>query len=229
MCFDFRTSIVSYTLGMISGILALWTRQYVLGCLILCFCQMQLSEAMIWYGLDHQDERWNQWGTRYGQYLLPAHNLAISVGLWISMRHHASSPPRKRVFYNKRHVMIALVLSILFYVIIVTIVYPSTPSEALTYPYAKNPNVSCRCADVNHRLKWPYPHAWYGYSFLFSIGLYVMVDRSPFVSKVFLLSMFIMAYVAAILLFHRTVGSMFCFFTAILSPMLVFINYFLTR
>ena len=56
MCYDFKTSIISYSLGMIAAIFALCTRQYILGMLILFYVQMQLSEALIWKGLDSQPD-----------------------------------------------------------------------------------------------------------------------------------------------------------------------------
>jgi UDP-glucose 6-dehydrogenase len=45
----------SYTIGMISAIFAFCTRQYVVGSLILAYTQMQLSELLIWYGIDHKN------------------------------------------------------------------------------------------------------------------------------------------------------------------------------
>jgi hypothetical protein len=85
MCYSFRTSILSYFLGIISAIFALCTRQIVLGCLILAYCQIQLSEMMIWYGIDNNNTKINKSGTSYGKYLLATHNIAISIGIIISL------------------------------------------------------------------------------------------------------------------------------------------------
>jgi len=70
MCYSFKTSIVSYTVGMVSGLFALATKQWVLGMLILFYSQIQLSEAFIWHGIDTNNAQLNAAGTKYGQYLL---------------------------------------------------------------------------------------------------------------------------------------------------------------
>ena len=52
MCFSFKTSLVSLTIGIISSIFALCTNQITLGVLIFFYAQMQLAEAIIWRGID---------------------------------------------------------------------------------------------------------------------------------------------------------------------------------
>ena len=55
MCYNFKTSILAYSIGMASAVFAFFTRQIVLGMLILFYAQMQLSEALIWAGIDDSD------------------------------------------------------------------------------------------------------------------------------------------------------------------------------
>ena len=46
---------------------------------------MQLSEMMIWYGIDKDDLLWNKRGTTFGKYLLATHNFAIGLGIILSL------------------------------------------------------------------------------------------------------------------------------------------------
>ena len=85
MCYSVKTSIISYTLGIIAGIFALFTRQTVLGLLILAYSQMQFSELLIWYGIDTDNDNLNRFGTSYGKYLLATHNIAIGIGIILSI------------------------------------------------------------------------------------------------------------------------------------------------
>lgn len=81
MCYSLFTSIISYSLGLISGILAIYTKQYILGLFILFYCQMQLSEALIWYGIDTNNDFFNELGTSFGKYSLATHNIGMSLGI----------------------------------------------------------------------------------------------------------------------------------------------------
>jgi hypothetical protein len=69
MCYSFKTSIISFTSGILSSIFALYTGQIELGMLILFYCQMQLSEAITWKGIDENNLELNRKGTKYGKYL----------------------------------------------------------------------------------------------------------------------------------------------------------------
>ena len=71
MCYSFRTSIISYTLGIAAAIFALCTRQIALGVLILFYCQIQFGEGIIWYGIDNKNQNINKIGTSFLQYALP--------------------------------------------------------------------------------------------------------------------------------------------------------------
>ena len=85
MCYSVKTSIISYILGIIAGIFALSTRQITLGILILTYSQMQLAELLIWQGIDTYNDNLNRTGTSYGKYLLAIHNIAIGIGIILSI------------------------------------------------------------------------------------------------------------------------------------------------
>ena len=112
MCYSVKTSIISYTLGIIAGIFALFTRQTVLGLLILAYSQMQFSELLIWYGIDTDNDNLNRFGTSYGKYLLATHNIAIGIGIILSI-----------IFISKKKLKITdfipLAIGILFFMYIV--------------------------------------------------------------------------------------------------------------
>jgi hypothetical protein len=174
MCFSFKTSIISYALGMISGVFAICTRQYVLGSLILAYCQMQLSEAIIWYGIDNNDTDINKFGTAYGKYLLSVHNLAIGIGIILSV-----------LFISRRKLKITdfipLILGTTFMLYIFMHYYSSNYSNT-TYPLNNCRDKSCQNSE--NRLAWPFPHGWYGFSYAMSIVI-MLIWIKPTNVKIF--------------------------------------------
>jgi len=207
MCYSYRTSIISYTLGMLSAIFALYTKQTILGLLILFYCQMQLSEALIWKGIDENNIKLNEIGTSFGKYLLATHNIAIGLGILIVSKKYS--------LYS----ILPLLIGIIFFLFVILYYYQN--NIKVTYPYDKN------CQNNNNRLEWPYPHEWYVYSFILSL-IFCIIYVNPLSSKIFLSSIFTITFLITILFFDsKKVGSVWCFFEAILSPILVIINYFL--
>jgi len=212
MCYSFKTSIISYTIGMCSAIFALCTNQVILGLLILFYTQMQLSEALIWRGLDTKDMILNKIGTRLGQFFLPSHNIAIGIGILL-------------VAFSGIN-LLPLAIGFFFYVLIL-FVYKNTKYDTATFPA----NRSCRdksCQNHENRLKWPYPHEWYIFSFLISI-LFLILFIEPIASKIFIGVFFILTFFASLFIYPNSMGSVWCFSTAILAPFLVIVNYFLIQ
>lgn len=218
MCYSFRTSIISYSLGMASAVFALATKQYILGCLILFYCQMQLSEALIWKAIDKNDISLNRAGTKYGQYLLPSHNIGIGLGIIIA----AMMSGNKLTFYT----ILPLLIGIIFYAVIVLWPYRTEKYENVTFPADKCN--SGDCGSFGNRLKWPYPHAWYAFSFLISL-CFMLIYVKPDSSKIFIGSLFTISFLVAYLWYPKSVGSVWCFMAAVLSVILVVGNYLLIR
>lgn len=213
MCYSFNTSILSYSIGMMSAIFALCTNQIILGFLILFYSQMQLSEAIIWKGIDTKNKSLNEMGTMYGKYLLPTHNIAIAMGILIVVGHST--------FWD----YLPFLLSLLFYGIILYI-YHIKKYPNVTYPIQK-----CKvrkCQNDKNRLQWPFPIRWYIVSFIFSLFLLVIYIR-PISSQIFLGLFFLLTFLGALFFFPQSMGSVWCFSTAILSPLVVIINYFLVH
>ena len=92
MCYDLRTSLLFYTVGMISAIFAIYTGfsnnnsgQLILGFLVLTYVQVQLGEAIIWRGIDTNSTNLNKTGTDYLKYTLSMHIIGIAIGVLISV------------------------------------------------------------------------------------------------------------------------------------------------
>jgi len=217
MCFSFKTSIISLTIGIISSIFALCTNQITLGFLIFFYSQMQIAEAMIWRGIDTNQKSLNRKGTSYAKYILPTHNLAIGIGYIVAL------------YYQKKEIQwedfIPFLIGILFYFYIL-LVYRFKKGKDLTFPRKKVPK---SCQNPNNRLLWPFPQNWYIISFMISLLLLFFLKTISKSSKILLYSFFTLSYVSSFLFSYVTIGSVFCFLTAILSPILVITNYFIIQ
>jgi hypothetical protein len=218
MCYSFNTSIMSYTLGMISGIVALFTNQIVLGMLILCYTQMQLSEALIWKGIDTNNINLNKKGTKYGKYLLATHNIAIGLGIIIAIL--IQKQKLKWTDY------LPLIVGVLFFIFVVTFYYYKKDYPDVTYPVNSCSDKSCQNAE--NRLKWPYPHEWYIFSYIISLIILLFYIK-PNKSKIFLASVFTITLLISMFIYPKSVGSVWCFSTSWLAPIIVLINYFLVN
>lgn len=221
MCFSFRTSLISYTLGMLSSAFAIYTGQLMLGVLILFYSQMQLAEAFIWKGIDENNLKFNRIGTSYGKYLLPTHNVAIGLGLIFSV-----------LLIQKRSLtiqdFIPLVIGIIFYGIIM-LVYVHSKSKNVTFPANQcSPNPR-KCQSWGNRLRWPFAHSWYVASYFISLFLLFIFYDGPYKSKIFLLVAFSILFAGTAFIVPHSVGSAWCFSTAIAAPIIVGVNWLLIR
>jgi len=212
MCYSFNTSILSYSLGMISAIIAFFIEEYTLGMLILFYTQMQLSEAMIWKGIDTNNLELNKTGTTYGKFLLPTHIIAIGLGIILTV---LAVSKRKLVLKD----WVPLIVGTLFFAFVYFAYYRKANYPELTYPA----NRSCSdrtCQNAENRLRWPYPHEWYIISYVISLIILILYVGSVKV-KIFLAAIFTVLFIASILIFPKTVGSVWCFSTAIMAPIIV--------
>jgi hypothetical protein len=222
MCYSFRTSLLSYTLGIISGIFALCTRQIVLGLLILTYSQMQFAEMLIWYGIDNNNTKINKFGTSYGKYLLATHNIAISIGVIISLLLISKKP------FDMSY-LIPLIISILFFIFIVVYYYLPNNYPDITLPLDKNCiDSSNRCQNPNNRLNWEWPYKWYIYGFVISLIL-LWIFIKPLKTKIWLFFIFISSFMYMLIFNNTVVGSLWCFSAAVLAPLIVIVNYFIIK
>ena len=228
MCYSFRTSLISYLIGMISGIVALFIEEYVIGMLILSYCQIQLAEAIIWKGIDTDNKNLNKTGTLYAKYTLPFHLLAAGIGIMITP-----------LILNKenrenRKIIIPFIIGLLFYIgIIIFYSFPNSikqnmkdAKDGLSYPYDR----SCmkrECQNNENRLQWPFKDEWYILQviILFSIFMYYLPSQKTIILVLF----FGLTYLISKVTYEWSYSSIWCFLSAILSPILVLTLFYIKK
>ena len=216
MCYSFRTSILSYCIGIVSSVFAMCTNQMTIGVLIFFYTQMQLAEALIWKGIDTDNVQLNKIGTMIAKYSLPSHVFAVGVGYLLALRIQ-----KKKI---RSLDAIPLCFGILYYIVILGTVYQEETATT-TYPKENGPT---SCQNPNNRLLWPFPHQkWYLVGFAMIVLTFLFSRTMKFQSKIFVSSFFLLTFVMSLAASEATIGSFFCFSSAILAPFLVSINYFL--
>jgi len=220
MCFSFKTSIISYTLGIIAAVIAFLTNQIALGVLILFFSQIQLSEALIWRGIDTKNDGLNRFGTIYGKYMLPTHLFALGLGIILEKLKNGKT--LKKIDY------LPISLGVIFYLYVYFNVYNKQSKQEindnLTYPLNKSEN---KCSYTN-RLKWNYPTSWYIYGFIATfIVICFNIRKMPY--GIFTFSMYTLALLISIYFFRKynSVSTIWCFAAAVISPIVVLLNFYL--
>ena len=196
MCYNFNTSLIAYIIGMMSALFALYTKQFILGMLILFYSQIQLSEAIIWRGIDTNNKSLNELGTNMVKYLLATHNIGISLGVLLEYKFNMIN-------------LIPLIISILFFISI-GILYKSHKIDKYTY---EDPETK--------RFKWTFPHKWYMYSFILSVILLIIYIK-PIQTKIFVLCIYGITLLWYMIFYPTVLGSLWCLSAAILAPLVVF-------
>ena len=224
MCYSFKTSLISYILGISSAIFAILTNQIVLGVFILVYSQIQFAEMLIWYGIDTNNDNMNRLGTSYGKYILATHNIAIGMGILLYIS-----------FVKKEELKIddfwPLIAGIGFFICI--LIFYNKSSNKLKKDLTYQLNINCKdvnkCQNMNNRLNWPWSYNWYFISFAISIIICLFYIK-PVESRILLLSVFLGTFLLFLLIFDKlVVGSLWCFSAAILAPLLVITNYFIIQ
>lgn len=224
MCYSFKTSIVSYTFGILSAIYAFYTNQIVLGMLILSYCQMQLSEAMIWRGIDTDNLNLNKMGTTYGKYLLPSHNIGIGLGILIVALIAIKKGKKEKLEMTD---WMPLLIGFTFFLFVLQCFYKNKEHEAHSFP-ANKTCMKRECQNNENRLLWPFPDKWYVASYILSIIFLVMYGSNN-ISTAFLASVFTLTWIVSSSVFPVSRSSVWCFSTAILAPFIVVINGILVK
>ena len=171
MCYSFQASIISYTLGMFSALFALSTNQIIIGFFILAYAQIQIAEAIIWKGIDNNDLKLNEFGTKIVRYSLPTHNIAFGLGVIFS------------IVLNKTKLkaidFVPLGIGLVFYTWVVQTQYVNNNFPKVTFPRS---HTTEKCQNPENRLQWTFPHDWYTESFIITIFL-AHIWFTPNVSK----------------------------------------------
>ena len=221
MCFSVTTSIFSYLMGMIAAIAALSTRQYILGMLILAYCQIQLAEAIAWRGIDTSQPSLNRLGTLYAKYTLPLHLLFVGLGV-VMMSTGTWSNASK---------YIPLILGIIFYAGVVWFYSRESSIKDWVKPEERDmsfpANRACmkrECQNNENRLQWPFHDEWYVIqTLLVYIIFFIYLPRKQ---SVILCSFFTVTFIISKMMYTWSTSSIWCFLSAILAPVLVGANYY---
>lgn len=224
MCYSLKTSIFSYMMGMFASVYALSTRQYILGMLILAYCQIQLSEAIVWRGIDTSQSSLNRIGTLYAKYTLPLHLLFVGIGV-VMMNNMTDMSNIKK--------WLPLALGIIFYIGVVW--FYSLPSSIKSWVDKNETDMSfpanraCmvrECQNNENRLQWPFVDKWYA---LQTILMYIIfIIYLPWKQSAVLCIFFTATFFVSEVMYKWSASSIWCFLSAILAPVLVLANnYFL--
>ena len=202
MCYSYNVSIVSFILAMLSGLYAILNNKKTLGLLIITYGQMQLSEALIWKGIDKNCRKSNELGTLWGKYTLPSHNIAIGLGIYLESKE-----------------ILPLIFGILFYLHVVYRIYDDNEPKITTNCEDNN---SCQ-SELTGKLQWPYKHDWYTISYAISVIFllfYIKQIKYRNYCIIFFTSTF---FITHLMSKNNVLGSFWCWSAAILSPLLVYL------
>jgi len=178
--------------------------------LIICYSQMQLSEVLIWYGLNNNNDLINKIGTQYGKLLLPAHNIAIGLGIYLATGE-----------------LLPFIIGLIFYICI--IIYYNLKCSCYEITELPECEVSSKeeCGKFAGKLQWPFPHEWYLISFIISTILAIIYVK-PFPAGVIIIGFYWFFFILTWFInYYNAFGSYWCWIMAFVAPLIVFVNYLL--
>ena len=178
---------------------------------MLTYGLMQLSEVIIWRGVNTNNNSLNRVGTTIGKYTLPAHNMAIGVGVLVAYWASRDKP----IYW------IPLTVGILFYIgVMINYATEKDSNNGITKA-CKYPEDKDQCTKDSARLEWPYPHSWYSLSMIISLILVIGYVR-PLPRAIVMVLFFVATFIGTALLGKRQVlGSYWCWAAAALAPIML--------
>lgn len=206
MCYSVKTSIIAYTVGMMSALVAIKTGNLPLGFLILFYCQIQLAEGIIWRGIDTNNLQLNQLGTTIAKYALALQLFGFGIGLYLA--------------YGYIH---PLAIGAIFF-IIVCVIYAKNPHPSHTFPFT-----TCQkreCQNHNNRLVWEFPVEWYAVMAILILGMYMIYVKDSLLSRSIVFIFFSATWLLSKYVVPPAIASssIWCFFSAIAAPVLVVLS-----
>ena len=203
MCYNAKASALAATIGILSACVAFSLKEWVVGGLILIYSFMQVSEFLIWRGLDTGSVDLNRRGTWLASTTLRLHAIVVLVVLLVVKWKSLES--------NRRFALVGLLVAALF----VSGKTGSTPGSLTTEP---------GCAQ-GCRLDWKFGRGW-GYPLqILIMGLALLIGAPRLIGPV---AVFYGAAVLFTLILAAVdpeptfrPGTVWCFFTALFAPLLV--------
>ena len=213
MCYDAKTSALAATIGIVSAFVAFNLKEWIIGSLILIYSLVQVSEFLIWRGLDTGSVDLNRQGTWIVSTTLRIHAIVvILVLLAVSWKRLESKP-------NRRLALIVL-LGIAVWNWLKT---TSTDPGSLT---TTEPECTKGC-----RLNWKFGEGnleWYGYWLqILIMGLAILIGAPRLIvpMAIFFGTALLLALSLAAVdpksTFKTAIFTVWCFFAAVFAPLFV--------
>lgn len=192
---------------------------------MVCYGLMQISEMLIWRGIDTNTPSLNRAGTVVGKYTLCAHNIAMGVGVLIAYWHkHNTALP-----FGRRYMIWApLAAGLLFYAGVM-INYALVPDRngGLTpvCNYNKKREDSGEfftCTENSARLQWPFPHKYYAVSYAISLLILITYVKPIWPNGAMIAFFYTFSFIVTLILGKIYVqGSYWCWAAAAFAPLLL--------
>ncbi len=202
MCYNAKASALAATIGILSACVAFSLKEWVVGSLILIYSLMQVSEFLIWRGLDTRSADLNRRGTWLASNTLRVHASVVLVVLlmvkWKSLE------------ANRRLALVGLLVAALFVWWRTT----SAGSGSLT----TEPGCAKGC-----RLDWKFESEYPLQILLMGLALLIGAPRLIAPVAVFYGGAVLLTLILATVNPKTTFrpGTVWCFFSAIFAPLLV--------
>ena len=206
MCYDAKTSALAATIGILSAVVAFNLKEWVIGSLSLVYSLMQVSEFLIWRGLDTKSIDLNRKGTWFAATTLRIHAVVVLlVLLAVSWKRLEAQPTR-------RFALIILLVIALFGWWKTT----SNASASLT----TDPGCAKGC-----RLNWKFEGGYPLQILIIGVAILIGAPRLIVPMLIFFGGSILMALMLSNVnpkaTFKTTVSTVWCIFTAIFSPIFV--------
>ncbi len=206
MCYNAKASALAATIGIVSAFVAFSLKEWVIGSLILIYSLVQVSEFLIWRGLDTGSVNLNRQGTWIASTTLRFHAIVVLLVLL------AVSWTRLEAQPNRRLALILLLLMAIFS-------WWKTTSTAAA-PLTTKPGCAKGC-----RLNWKFGKEYSIQVLIIGLAILIGAPRLIIPMAVFysiaLLLALILAAIDPKTTFKMGIYTVWCFFAAIFAPLFV--------
>ena len=205
MCYNAKASALAATIGIVSAFVAFSLKEWVIGSLILIYSLVQVSEFLIWRGLDTGSVNLNRQGTWIASTTLRLHAIVVLLVLLAVSWTRLENQP------NRRLALILLLLMAIFCWWKTTSPVPSLTTE---------PGCAKGC-----RLNWKFGEEYSIQVLIIGLAILIgaprlIVPMAVFYSIALLLAL-ILAAVDSKTTFKMAIYTVWCFFAAIFAPLFV--------
>ena len=204
MCFNQPSSLAALAVGLASAYAAFAYHYTVLSVLIFIVALMQLSEFLIWRGLDTDDKTLNRAGTALARTTLGLHGLAICIAVL------TFAMPAQR--WRRYGLVLCTLVAIAMY------------GLTVDAPYGQTTQAGCASGC---RLKWGFLVHPYSYNTIYAvIFLALLLSRVPPLQTLCIFLFYSLTWVAALATAEKgrlweAMSTSWCYASSFGSPLLV--------